>query len=68
LGADPAQAAARYAAVNLRCAMCNRALRAAESNGYGIGFANRHPNRSRDPIQDGDPPVTAKYPSSCVVA
>ena len=37
LGVDPAQAAARYAAVSFRCAMCNRSLRAAESNGYGIG-------------------------------
>jgi hypothetical protein len=34
---SPELAAARYAAVTFRCAICNRALRVAQSNGYGVG-------------------------------
>lgn len=37
LATAPEQAAARYAAVTFRCAMCNRALKVPESNGYGVG-------------------------------
>lgn len=37
LAANPEEAAARYAAVMFRCAVCNRSLRVPESNAYGVG-------------------------------
>lgn len=37
LTGDPERAAARYAAVTFRCAVCNRRLEVPESNAYGVG-------------------------------